>query len=539
MNYLVRNSIKVGLIASAMLVFSACGSDEPSGSSNNPKVNKPLFDQQPIEAGDVCEFGGTMVRGGLDEDEDGELSDTEAKSKTPICNAEGQSPDGPPLVVKTETLEIGDAACEHGGKRVHVGYDIDKDDELSAAEIAAETTKTTDLCNSGPADVCIGEAQLEIVSIELAEDEFGFYEIDRPYEVRVEFNKEIDATSLELKDILKTLGEDVLVYTVDPTNNKIAILELTVAVNKSYSMAIAANDGCTTGSAGLRTPTFHLQQSRIAVSYEAEGFTAVGETIKFCYETRSADTCTTAIRGDNNGTAPTSACIDIVATQADITAKAVTVHVVCRNSAKPGSQIAIHSRALPTIPTMISFDSKDFAGLENAGEVELHWGTFRMDSCTLSDGTATVDVPVNQLKHAVQVEETTEFTLTCKDADANEYSKKRRIVVGPGILKFEASVTQRAPGFPLQYNANWETSLLYGSCDINLDYGTSTLVSNNYIQSSNWMVHPYYRYGILNIGDSNSTQNLDPLVQGTAKLTCNSLVANASSLTLEVPIRQY
>lgn len=539
MNYLVRNSIKLSLIASALLVFSACGSDEP-GNSNSPKIIKPLFDQQPIEAGDVCEFGGTMVRGGLDKDDDGELSDDEVTSKTPVCLTEDEASAGPSLLVKTEILEVGDADCADGGKRVHVGYDLDGDGQLSAEEIADEKTKTTELCNSGPIDACVGADQLEIVSIALQEDLFGYHEVDRPYEVRIEFNHEIDTASLELKDILKTLGEDALAYSVDPNNPKVAILVFEAdAPANAYAMAISANDGCTTGSGGLLTPQFHSKAPRLDVSYDADGFTAAGDKVKLCYETRSADQCTTTIRSVIDSAAPTSGCIEITADAADITAEAVPVKIVCKDTQKPGVPAVQHQKMLPTVPTLFSFNSREFPGLSSAGEINLYWESFRMESCKLSDGTTSADVPVNKTSHTVEVEETTEFVLSCEDADGNQHSQTRRITVGPGILRFDAFMTQRAPGFPLQFNASWESSLLYGTCDVKFEYASTVVTTNNIVQYLDYQLSPKYRRGIVNSNQPNPAENIDSQIQGTATLTCRSNDTTVPPQSLSVSIRQY
>lgn len=542
MNYLVRNSIKIGLIASALLVFSACGSDEVSGGSNNPTMAEPIFDQQPIEAGDICEYGGIMVRGGLDADKNGELSEEEVKSKTPICNAKieegGETPAGPPLLVKTEALEIGDETCPDGGKRVHVGYDLDKDGELSAEEIAETTTKTTELCNSGPIDACVGADQLEIISIKLEEDEFGYHEVDRPYEVRVEFNKDIDTASFELKDILKTLGEDELVYTVDPDNSKIAILEFKGELNnESYSMAISANDGCTSGSAGLRTPELHSQQPRLNVSYDAPGFSAAGDKIEFCYESRGADTCETSIRTAYDPNAPLSGCIEITADATDMTNGVVPVRIICQDSQIPGSPIAEHRKLVPTRPTLLSFDSSEFSGLVESQEIDLHWETFQMESCILSHGTESNDVSVNESKHTFEIEETTEFVLTCKDADNNEYSKTHRITVGSGILSFGAYVSQRAPGFPLAFSANWQTSMLYGTCDVKFEYASTVLDVNNVNQFTDYAIDMKYRHGSAYANQQTPAEDMDSQIVGTATLTCKSTFGTPATQTLEVAIR--
>lgn len=537
MKHLKRNATKIGLLTAALLVFSACGSDEASKPSLSVP-SAPLFDQQPIAAGDVCEFGGTLVRGGLDQDKDGKLSDSEVSSETPICNDEDAQEGGPALLVKTETLEIGDETCPNGGQRVHVGYDLDEDGALSAEEIADEQTKTTEICNNAPLDVCAGAEQLQIVSIALEEDPFGYHEVDRTYGVRVELNQPIDIDSLELKDILKTLGEGALAYTVDPDNDKVAILEFQGDMNMSYAMAIAANDGCTTGSAGLRTPPLHVQQPRLNVTYSAQGFSDEGETIELCYETRNADSCSTSIRYIMDTDAPTSDCIELSATAVDMQNQSVSVRIICQDSENPGLPSAQHDRMIPTSPAVISFNSAEFPGLAAGGEVELHWETFKMESCELSDGTNSDDVPLNESSHILSITETTEFVLTCLDIDGEEHSASRRVTVGPGILSFNSRISQRSPGFPLTFSANWETSMLYGNCDVQFEYASTNLLNSNIDQQMNHQLNGRYRHGSTQASQTNPAEDLDAQIQGTATLTCRSSFPSEPAHTLVIPLQQ-
>ena len=67
----------IGLILSGAGFFVACGSDEGTTTDTPERSVNGLVSTDTIEAGSVCEFGGTQVQTGLDADDDGSLSGSE------------------------------------------------------------------------------------------------------------------------------------------------------------------------------------------------------------------------------------------------------------------------------------------------------------------------------------------------------------------------------------------------------------------------------------------------------------------------------
>jgi hypothetical protein len=120
------------------------------------------------EPGANCPIGGTRVSTGVDDDLNGLLDDEEIDSTQYICTPEVESP--PPALVITETVDPG-PDCPAGGSRVISGLDLNEDDNLSEDEIDSATY----ICNGIPgdlnADLCVNGAILEgAVSISAPED---------------------------------------------------------------------------------------------------------------------------------------------------------------------------------------------------------------------------------------------------------------------------------------------------------------------------------------------------------------------------------
>jgi hypothetical protein len=99
-----------------------------------------------------CPNGGTVIRSGVDSNEDGILQEDEVTSSEPVCNGGPGEPGDPgedgsrSLVVQTE--EPAGDNCEFGGQRIDAGFDDDADGELDDAEIDA----TTYVCRGAPGD---------------------------------------------------------------------------------------------------------------------------------------------------------------------------------------------------------------------------------------------------------------------------------------------------------------------------------------------------------------------------------------------------
>ncbi|MFP2930431.1 hypothetical protein ACLESO_35580 [Pyxidicoccus sp. 3LG] len=96
------------------------------------RQHPPLSRLQQEPVGVNCPHGGTSVRVGLDEDEDGALADSEVKTTEYVC----ASPI-PGMLVRTQQLPPGEP-CPHGGQRFRAGLDLNDNGELEDAEITRD-----------------------------------------------------------------------------------------------------------------------------------------------------------------------------------------------------------------------------------------------------------------------------------------------------------------------------------------------------------------------------------------------------------------
>ena len=109
---------------------------------------------EPEPSGARCPAGGQIIRAGADLNRNGQLDTDEVLTTAVVCNGvpgpKGDPGDaGPPGLnsLITSDPEPAGANCEHGGIRVRVGLDTDRDGVLSDAEV----TQTQYVCNGAPA----------------------------------------------------------------------------------------------------------------------------------------------------------------------------------------------------------------------------------------------------------------------------------------------------------------------------------------------------------------------------------------------------
>jgi hypothetical protein len=76
----------------ALLFCAACGGDDGQDGQNGIDGQTTLFRTTPIEAGDTCATGGSLIEFGVDVNQDSQLGDEEVSGSTTVCNGS----DGPP-----------------------------------------------------------------------------------------------------------------------------------------------------------------------------------------------------------------------------------------------------------------------------------------------------------------------------------------------------------------------------------------------------------------------------------------------------------
>ena len=107
------------------LVLSGCGADSEN--------DIPLVDLKVIPPSEICEFGGSAVRTGIDANENGLLEDSEVISTTNNCNEEVFE-----SLVSLQSIEPSEQ-CEFGGSEVSTGFDNNKNGELDEDEVQSSS----------------------------------------------------------------------------------------------------------------------------------------------------------------------------------------------------------------------------------------------------------------------------------------------------------------------------------------------------------------------------------------------------------------
>lgn len=92
------------------------------------------------DAGDACANGGFIISVGADDNGNGTLEDGEVDATETICNGSdgGDGSDGSSVAIRTSGEEPGDI-CEDGGFKVETGIDDNDDGELQDSEVDATT----------------------------------------------------------------------------------------------------------------------------------------------------------------------------------------------------------------------------------------------------------------------------------------------------------------------------------------------------------------------------------------------------------------
>lgn len=122
---------------------AGCGDSTPGdsgGTTSPPPPGSVLADTSPASAAD-CPDGGTVVRGGTDDNHNQKLDDSEVRTRTVVCNPEPAQPP-PKIVVRIIGEPLGSTACIEGGSAVQSGPDTNGNGALDDEEV----TDTRLLC---------------------------------------------------------------------------------------------------------------------------------------------------------------------------------------------------------------------------------------------------------------------------------------------------------------------------------------------------------------------------------------------------------
>jgi hypothetical protein len=125
---------RVAFCALFVLLLGSCMLREvPNANIDNLSKSvlyPPLTNVEPEPAGTVCEYGGEKITIGRDKNHNGILEPTEIVQEKTVCDQQGE--------FNALVLETGEAPgknCEYGGKLVKKGLDIDRDELLDETEV--------------------------------------------------------------------------------------------------------------------------------------------------------------------------------------------------------------------------------------------------------------------------------------------------------------------------------------------------------------------------------------------------------------------
>ncbi len=480
MQNILKSSSKIGFIAAALLLASACGSEDVrSDVPDSP--GSPLVKVEQIAPGSECEHGGSLIINGIDTDKNGELSETEIeKSKTAkICkNAPGNGNGGgentaSPLI-KSETLAVGDADCPTGGQRVTAGLDINEDNELSATEIKS----TTVLCNEVAA--CNGATPLVLISVKFEKDIFEQYQIGLEYKIRLTFNQAIDKNRVTLQDATGSLGDGPLAYEIDATNDHIAIFKWTPTVDGNPPFLAMIEDGCSMDASAGILPTAYAASAGVHVTSDVNGLRNAGDKAEICWSSRNADKCEFFEFYTLVEEIALEGCREIELTTEHINDLSPTLDYFIRCEGTTANNVTTSSQRGTNIfkqPTLEYFSGNQQLMLKPGNHsVPLYWNSFGMESCTLSDGTTTKPVedaaPYDlDAGYITEIDKTTTFTMTCEDVLNNTHQHTVRYLVGPGVMDVYGGMY--VPNSAL--TMSWKTIDLDGTCDVKYSNNGVTL----------------------------------------------------------------
>lgn len=136
---MIRTTTTMALCA---LMLAACG-DEDAQPKDEENARPPLVDVADEPPGENCEHGGRRVATGLDVDGDGHLAADEITAVAYVCDG---APGLDSLIRLTPIHREG--SCEAGGLRIEVGLDVDRDGELDDDEV--DPARTQYLCEPDP-----------------------------------------------------------------------------------------------------------------------------------------------------------------------------------------------------------------------------------------------------------------------------------------------------------------------------------------------------------------------------------------------------
>jgi hypothetical protein len=231
----------LGCVAFAGAFVAACGDD---GADEAGLATPEVLARTDAASAAECPNGGAVVSSGLDVDRDGELSEAEIRQRTVLCN---DAPAGPlaPVVVRIVAEPAG-PHCAEGGAAVQSGHDDDRDgrlddDEVEHTDYLCEASLVTRMRAEPAGDHCVAGG----LAFQIGRDRDGDGEL---------VDAEVEWTEYECSDVLT---RDV---TIRSKADAAALAHLSVIHG---SLAIEGNT--TDGLQVLSLPRLHLLDGALTI----------------------------------------------------------------------------------------------------------------------------------------------------------------------------------------------------------------------------------------------------------------------------------
>lgn len=486
-----------------------CESD-PGTSASGARLNDVI--SEPV--GPNCPYGGQALRTGIDANDNGELDSDEVDGVSYVCaqNSSG----GTGFLIDVETVDAGDATCPDGGVIIHSGYDDNDNGELDTDERQSSVTQ----CNS---DACDDADPLIIQTVEVEPDIFGNYDTGNVYKVRVQLNRDVDASNLYVEQYNQAFAPDAdFAWNVDDDDARLVWIDFQPSSYANTQLTIA--DDCAIATQTVMLPP-GLDAS-LNVRVFTDDFPVAGQDIEICWESRNAVSCKmnkgTYQNPDEVQLPDVHGCIDVTVLAEQIynnhyyTGPSVT----CENSDAETHQYTFARYLNEGIYSFAPVGSN--YGPSSGGAFSFVTQSVGMESCELVINDTRYDFPANTQSTPIYLTEGGQATLECVDANDDVYiageDNVHLIAVGPGISHFNAWTGDDGQG-DLAVTINITgLHIMDGSCAGTLTYDGQT--ADLPAQSWQPLAAPNDYSGIISSNDVFEAIPYNPSAEGTIEMTC-------------------
>lgn len=493
----------------------SCNNDgvcEPSSSSNAEGIR--LNDVVSEAPGVNCPYGGQALRTGIDSNENGTLDAEEVDGVSYICASSSNS--GPSFLFDSESLPVGDGACPQGGLILHSGYDTNENGELDVDERQNSVTQ----CHN---DACDDAEALIVETIEIEEDIFGQYDASETYEVRVQLNRAVDETTLQVQQYDEAFAPDAeFHWSVDPDAPHVIVIDFQPTTFANTQLTIA--DDCTLTTQALSLPQGN--DAPLNVYAFSEDTPVVGDDIELCWTSRNAASCEidqgTYQAPEVSALPSTEGCIDVEVRAEQIYNNSYyTGPAITCDDGDGGVYSYTFARYLDAGVHSFSNVGVNYGPSSGAG-FQFRSETAGMESCELVTNDTRHPFPTNTEASAVYLTESGAVSLECIDAQDNVYRSQENMVtlvaVGRGLTYANAAVGSGADGALALTLSLSGQHIVEGTCSGTLTYGDDEVS----FDAGAWevMSPPNEFTGSINVSEVFETIAYDASLDGAVEITC-------------------